>query len=85
VALGPVVAGARLAEDEVVRTEDLAVGPGANRVHGAGLQVDEDGPGDVLSSGGFVVVDVDTLQLESILLNRFGQNIQIKPNFVIFT
>ena len=39
VALGPVVAGARLAEDEVVRAEDLAEGARADRVHGARLEV----------------------------------------------
>jgi hypothetical protein len=47
VALGPVVAGARLTEDEVVRAEDLAVGAGADGVHGTGLPVHEDGTGHV--------------------------------------
>ena len=42
--LGPVVAGAALAVDEVVRAEGAAVGAGADRVHRAGLQVDEDRP-----------------------------------------
>jgi hypothetical protein len=63
VALGPVVASARLSKDEVVGAEDLAVGSRANRVHGAGLQVDEDSPGNVLAAGGLIVVDVDALQL----------------------
>ena len=62
--LGPVVAGAGLPEDEVVGSEDLPVRSGPHRVHGSGLEVDEDGPGDILSSGGFVVVDVDALQLQ---------------------
>jgi hypothetical protein len=37
VALGPVVPGPGLAEDEVVGAEDVAVGTGAHGVHGAGL------------------------------------------------
>ncbi len=61
VALGPVVAGAGLAEDEVVRAEKLAEGAGADRVHGAGLEVHEDGARHVAAAGRLVVVDVDAL------------------------
>ena len=50
VALGPVVARAGLSENKVVRSEDLSVRSGSDRVHGAGLQVDEDGPGHVLAA-----------------------------------
>ena len=64
VALGPVVAGPGLAEDEVVGTEELAERPGADAVHGAGLEVHEDGPGDVAAAGRLVEVDVDSLELE---------------------
>ena len=62
-AFGPVVAGARLSEDEVVGSEDLAVGSGPDGVHGAGLQIDEDSAGHVLAARGLGVVDVDALQL----------------------
>ena len=62
--LGPVVASAGLPEHEVVGSEDLAVGAGPDGVHGAGLQVHQDGPGDVLPTAGLVVVHVDPLQLE---------------------
>ena len=62
--LGPVVAGPGLSEHEVVGSEDLTIGSGPHAVHGAGLQVHEDGPGHVLASTGLVVVDVDPLQLE---------------------
>jgi len=47
VALGPIVARARLPEDEVVRTEELAKGSRAHGIHGAGFEVDEHGTGDV--------------------------------------
>jgi hypothetical protein len=63
VALGPVVAGAGLAEDEVVGAEDAADGAGAERVHGARLEVHEHRPGHVPAAAGLVVVDVDPLQL----------------------
>ncbi len=63
-AFGPVVSGAGLPEDEVVGPEDLPVRSGPHRVHGSGLEIDKDGPGDVLSSGRFVVVDIDLVQLE---------------------
>ena len=62
--LGPVVAGSRLTEDEVVGSEDLSKRPRSDRVHGAWLQVDEDGAGHVLAAGGLIVVHVDALQLE---------------------
>jgi hypothetical protein len=47
VTLGPVVAGAGLAEHEVVGAEDLAEGAGADGVHGAGLEVHQHGAGHV--------------------------------------
>ena len=64
VSLGPVVPGSGLPEHEVVRPEDLAEGPGPDGVHGAGLQVHQDGPGHVLPAAGLVVVHIDPLQLE---------------------
>ncbi len=62
--LGPVVAGAALSEHKVVRAEDLPEGPGADAVHGAGLQVHQDRPRDVLPAARLVVVHIDPLQLE---------------------
>ena len=49
--LGPVVSSAGLAKHEVVGSEDLTEGAGPYAVHGAGLQVHEDRPGDELTSG----------------------------------
>ncbi len=48
--LGPVIACARLSKDKVVGSEDLAVGAGADRVHGARLQVQQDRTRDVLAT-----------------------------------
>jgi len=64
VTLGPVVAGAGLAKDKVVWSEDLAEWAGSDRVHGAWLEVDEDGSRDVFTAGGLIIVDVDSLELE---------------------
>ena len=64
VALGPVVSGSGLAEDEVVGSEELSVGAGSDGVHGSGFQIHEDGSGDVPASGGFVEVDIDSLKFE---------------------
>ena len=64
VTFGPVVAGAGLAKDEVVGAEDLAVGAGSDGVHGAGLQIHEDGAWNVPSAAGFIVINIDALQLE---------------------
>lgn len=47
VTLSPVVTSTGLTEDEVVGTEELAEGTGADGVHGTGLQIDEDSTGDV--------------------------------------
>ena len=53
-----------MSEDEVIGTEDLAIGTSADGVHGSGLQVHQNSAGDIASSGGLIEVDVDTLQLE---------------------
>ena len=64
VTLGPVVTGASLAENEVVGTEELTERSGSDGVHSAGLEIHEDGAGDIAATGGFVVIDVDSLKLE---------------------
>jgi hypothetical protein len=64
VALGPVVAGPALSKHKVVRPEDLAKGSGADAVHGARLQVHQNGPRHVLAPAGLVVVHIDPFQLQ---------------------
>jgi len=60
----PVVTGTGLSEDEVIGSEELTERSGTDGVHGSGLEIHEDGSGDVTSTGGFVVIDVDSLELE---------------------
>jgi hypothetical protein len=62
--LSPVVASPTLSKDKVVWSEESSIGPRPDAVHGAWLQVHQDGPGDVLATTGFVVVDINTFQLE---------------------
>jgi hypothetical protein len=64
VTLGPVVTSTVLAEHEVVRAEKLAEGTGTDGVHGSGLQVHKDSTGHVATTGGFVEVHIDALQLK---------------------
>ena len=63
-ALGPVIPGSALSEHEVVWSEDGSVGAGPDAVHGAGFEVDQDSPGDILATAGLVVVDIDPLELQ---------------------
>jgi hypothetical protein len=64
VAFGPVVTSSGLAENKVVGAEDLAVRSGANGVHGAGLEIHQDGAGNIASTSGLIKVNVDALELE---------------------
>ena len=64
VTLSPIVTSSSLTKDEVVGSEELAEGTSTDRVHGSWLKIHEDGSGDIASSGGLVVVNVDSLELE---------------------
>jgi hypothetical protein len=47
VTLGPVVSGTGLSVDHVIGPEEVSQGAALDRVHSTGLQVDQDGTGDV--------------------------------------
>jgi hypothetical protein len=64
VSLGPVVTSTRLSEDEVVWAEELTEWSCTDGIHGSWLEVDEDGTWYITSAGGFIVVNVDTFNLE---------------------
>ena len=64
VTLGPVVTGTSLSENEVVWSEELTEWSSSDGVHGSWFEIHEDGSWDVSSTGGFVVVDIDSLELE---------------------
>ncbi|KAL4557529.1 hypothetical protein LXL04_035710 [Taraxacum kok-saghyz] len=62
--LGPVITGAGLAKYEIIRPEDLTVGTRSDAVHGTRLQIHKNGTGNVTAAGGFIVVNIDALELE---------------------
>jgi hypothetical protein len=64
VALGPVVSGTSLAEDEVVRAEELTERTGTDGIHGTGLKIHKDSARDIAATSGLVEVNVDALELK---------------------
>jgi hypothetical protein len=54
--LSPVVTSARLTEDEVVGTEELAERTSTDSIHGTGLQINEHGTRNILVAGGLIRV-----------------------------
>ena len=63
----PVVTRTTLTEHEVVRPEQVAERTRPDRVHGSGLEINEDRTGHILVGADFVVVHVDTLKLEVVV------------------
>jgi len=61
VALSPVISGSSLAEDEVIRAEKLTKRAGADRVHGSGLKIHQDGSGHIAATSSLVEIHVDAL------------------------
>lgn len=64
VTLRPAVASSVLAENHVVRAEELANWGGSDRVYDARLQVNQDGSWHVAASICLVIVNIDPLQLQ---------------------
>lgn len=61
---GPIVASTGLSKDEVVRTEDLAIGTGPDTVHCSRLEIHEYRTRNKSPTGGLIVVNIHSLQLE---------------------
>eukprot|EP00916_Digyalum_oweni_P009708 GHVL01016352.1.p1 GENE.GHVL01016352.1~~GHVL01016352.1.p1 ORF type:complete len:468 (-),score=45.07 GHVL01016352.1:77-1480(-) len=59
VATGVVVGSILLAGDQLLGVEQLTVGAGADLINNGGLQIDEDGTGDVLASAGLAEEGVE--------------------------
>ena len=53
VSSGEVVGGILLSGDELLGVEELSVGSGSDLIDDGGFEIEEDAPGDVLSSSGF--------------------------------
>jgi hypothetical protein len=61
---GPVVSSSGLSKHKVIGPEDLAIRSRPHTVHGPGLQIHEHSTGYIPPTTGFIVVDIDTLQLQ---------------------
>ena len=61
---GLVVTGTALAKDEIVWSEKGTEGSRAERVHGTGLEINQDGTRDVFVRPDFVIVDVNSFKLK---------------------
>jgi hypothetical protein len=64
VTLSPVVTSTVLTEDKVIGAEDLTIRTSTDRVHSTGFKIEEDSAGDIATTSGFVVVNVDAFKLE---------------------
>jgi proteasome assembly chaperone (PAC2) family protein len=64
VTLGPVVTSTSLTEDEVVGSEELTERSSTDGVHGSWFKIHEDSTGDISTTSGLVVINVDSLKLE---------------------
>jgi hypothetical protein len=62
--LSPIVTSASLAKYKVIWPEELAKGSGPNAVHGARLQVHENGTGNIPATRCLVKVDIDAFKLQ---------------------
>ncbi|MFS7914101.1 hypothetical protein Hanom_Chr02g00149431 [Helianthus anomalus] len=63
----PIIPGTGLPEHEVIRPKYLTAGAGSDTVHGTRLKVHKNGAWNEPAATGFVVVDVDTLELENLV------------------
>ncbi|CAH2072927.1 unnamed protein product [Thlaspi arvense] len=64
VTFSPVVSSTRLPENKVIGSEDLTIRSSSDTVHSTGLEIHENGTGNVSSAGCLVIVDINPLQLQ---------------------
>jgi hypothetical protein len=62
--LGPIVTSSGLTEDKVIRSKELTEWTGTDRVHGTWLKIHQYGSWNITTTGGFVEIDIDSLQLK---------------------
>ena len=59
--LSPIISSTALPKHKVVWSENLSKRSGPNTVHGARLQVDQDGSGHIFATAGLCVVYINSL------------------------
>ena len=61
---GPIVTSTSLSEDEVIGSEKLTERSSSNGVHCSGFKVHKDSSWDKSTTSSFVIIDVDSFELE---------------------
>lgn len=61
---GPIVASPGLAKNEIIGTEDLAIGSGSDGIHGSRLEIHKNSAGNVPAAAGLIVINVNPLELK---------------------
>merc|ERR1712232_296763 len=64
VTFGPVVTSTGLTENEVVWSEELTEWASSDRVHSTWFKIHQDSSWDISATGSFVVVDIDSFELQ---------------------
>ena len=85
---GPVISGSGLSENEVVWSEELSEWSSSDWVHGSWFQVHKDGSWDITATSGFVVIDVNSFQLEvriSVICSGWVNSVFIRNDFPEFS
>lgn len=60
----PIISGAGLTKNEIIRAKDLTVGTGSDTIHGTRFKIHENSPGNVSTARSLIVIDIDPLQLK---------------------
>jgi hypothetical protein len=64
VTLSPIVTSSGLAEDEVIRSEELSEWSSSDGIHGSWFKIHKNGSWDISATSGFVEINVDSFELE---------------------
>ena len=64
VTFSPIVTSSCLTKDKVIGSEKLTEGTSSYRVHGSWFEIHQDSSWYITSTGGFIVIDVDSFELQ---------------------
>ena len=60
----PVVTSTSLTKNKVIRSEELTEGSSSNRVHGSWFKIHQDSSGNISTSSGFIVININSFKLK---------------------
>ena len=79
--LRPVITSTWLAKHKVVWSEDLAEWTGTDGVHGTGLKIDKNCAWNILTAGGFIIINVDSLWIKRQYFNNNSDTVTLIMQF----